>query len=287
MNYLSQVMKYLSSASDIAEIYMVSKAPPVDRRDEKLIKIMDVTLNPEDIRDTLLALRSYTSSSPGPLGNEGVFSFGISNIGRFRVSYTVQRGSYAVNIVKTPYNIPMLEELCENNKHVHKLDEIVRLHRSGIILVLGKNLPKISTFVYSLLQYISKHYTKVILTLEKPISFLLRHDRSLVIQIEAGTDTPTFEEGLRSILYMNPDVVYIDYRSITLNEKILQGLYHLVQLDTLLFFHPSFMSDDTVMEDLKQQKELIKAIIKVESSKTEERLNIRITDTEHQALENH
>ncbi len=287
MNYLPQVIKYLSSTQDIAEIYMVPKAPPVDRKDEKLVKVMDVILNPEDIRDTLLALRSYVSSSPGPLGNEGVFSFGISNVGRFKVSYTAQRGSYAVNIVRTPYSIPMLEDLCEDNRQVNKLDEMVRLHRSGMILVLGKNPPRVSTFVYSLLQHVSKHYTKVILTLEKPISFLLKHDRSLVIQIEAGTDTPTFEDGLRSIFYMNPDVVYIDYRGIALDRKILQGLYHIVQLDTLVFFYPSFMNEDTVMENLKQHKELIKAIVRVEGSKTGGKLNIRITDTELQASENH
>ncbi|MFN3976457.1 MAG: twitching motility protein, partial [Aquificaceae bacterium] len=106
MNYAPYVINYLSTKEDIAEIYLVPKAFISERRGNRLIKISDTLLTPEDIRDTLVALRSYTSSVLGPLGREGVFSFGLQNIGRFRVSYITQRGSYAVHILKTPYNIP-------------------------------------------------------------------------------------------------------------------------------------------------------------------------------------
>ncbi len=61
-----------------------------------------------------MALKSHASGSLGPLGKEGSFSFVIHKSGRFKVAYMKQRGSYVISIIKTPFEIPTIEELCQN-----------------------------------------------------------------------------------------------------------------------------------------------------------------------------
>ncbi|WP_340695621.1 ATPase, T2SS/T4P/T4SS family [Hydrogenobacter thermophilus] len=277
MNYVSQILSYISGTPDITEIYLVPKAPPLDRKNGKLIRIMDAVLTSEDVRDTLLALRSYTSPTLGPLGSEGTFSFGIHNVGRLRVSYITQRGSYVVKIVKTPYEVPSLEKLCSDPKTVQHLDQLVRIHFCGILLVFGANPVRVSTFVYSALQYVSRNYQKVILILEKPLSFLLRHDKSVIIQREVGIDTPTFEEGLKDVAYINPDIVYVAYGEILPDEDV----FHIVkvaQLNTLVIFYSPYMNEEAVFKSFEKHKRIVKAVIKVEQA-PEEKLHVIITNT--------
>jgi twitching motility protein PilT len=276
MNYLSQILSYISGNPDITEIYLAPKAPPVDRKDGKLIRIADTLLTSEDVRDTLLALRSYASPLLGPLGHEGTFSFGIQNVGRIRVSYITQRGSYVVNIVKTPYSVPALEDLCHDPKILQQLDELVRINSSGIVLLSGINSIKVSTFAYALLQHVSKNYQKIILVLERPLSFLLKHSKSLVIQREIGIDTPSFEDGLRDVAYVNPDLLYVSYKEVLPTEDIFH-IVRVVELSTLVMFYCPYMSEELLLKSFEKHKRLIRALIRVEASQ-EGKLQVYITD---------
>jgi len=118
MNYLSHILTYLSDSQDTVELYLVPNAPIIERRDEKLIPISDKTLSAEDVRDTLLALKSYAPITVEPIGREGSFSFGIKDVGRIKVSYITQRGSFAINITKVPYRIPLLPDILSDTKMV-------------------------------------------------------------------------------------------------------------------------------------------------------------------------
>ncbi|MFN7065309.1 MAG: twitching motility protein [Aquificaceae bacterium] len=235
MNYTPFIINYLGTKQDITELYLAPKAFIMEKRGGKLIKASNTLLSPEDIRDTLVSLRSHTPFATGPLGKEGVFSFGLQEIGRLRVSYVTQRGSYVVHILKTPFNIPPLDKLCSDKESISKLDEIVRLYSSGLVIFQCKNYDITSTFVYSFLQSLCKGYSKVILILEAPLSFLLKHDKSFVIQREIGTDVETFEEGIRSAFYLNPDIVYL---GLNLKEGLLlkeiDYMVRLIESETLV-----------------------------------------------------
>lgn len=214
MNYAPHLISYLSASEDITEVYLVPKAFIMEKKGQKLIKVSDTLLTPEDIRDTLVALRSHTPFSLGPLGREGMFSFGLQNVGRFRVKYITQRGSYVVHIIKTPYHIPPLEKLCPDKNSANRLEEIIRLYSSGILIFQGKNHLLINTLIYSLLQKVCDNYSRVIFILESPLTFLLRHGQSLVIQREVGVDVDSFEEGLKDAFYMNPHILFMGYKEV-------------------------------------------------------------------------
>ena len=287
MNYMPQIISYIGKREDIVEIYMVPKAPPMEKRDNVLVKILDSVLTPEDIRDTLVSLRSNTPHALGPLGKEGSFSFGIHGIGRFRVTYITQRGSYVIHIVKTPHEIPLLSDLCEDPQVVKDMDNLLSSPQTGIILVLGKNIVRTSTFTYSLLQHICSNYSKVIFVLERPLSFLLKHNKSLVIQREVGADVDSFEEGLHDAIQINPDILYVGFRD-TMPDGETTKLLRLMELNTLVILQLPYVSLDQLRKDFKIDGEFLKAIIWVEESKRERgKLRIEVKQPPHQEEESH
>ena len=57
--------------------------------------------------------------------------------------------------------------------------------------------------------HINDTANKHILTLENPIEFLHRDKSSSITQRDVGSDTPSFEQGLKSALREDPDVILI------------------------------------------------------------------------------
>ncbi len=208
MNIAPEILNYLAEKREFTEVILAPKASPVERRDRIVKKILDVILSPEDIRDTLVFLRSHTPVSLGPLGREGFFSFGLPEVGRVRVSYITQRGSYVVNIVKVPYSIPLLESLVSSKDDIERLMSFIR-DMNGILAVIGKSFVIHNLFSYSLLREICERESGLIYVLERPITYLIKHGNSIVIQREVGVDVDSFEEGIEEALFFRPDIIYI------------------------------------------------------------------------------
>lgn len=208
MNIAPEVLNYLAKRREFTEIILAPKASPVERRDRIISKIADVILSPEDIKDTLLSLRSHTHTSLGPLGKEGFFSFGLPEVGRVRVTYLTQRGSYVVSIVKVPYEIPPLGELSVSKEEVQKFLEVVR-STNGILAIIGRSYVITNIFSYSLLREICEKESGLIYILERPITYLMKHSSSIVIQREVGVDVDSFDEGIEEALFFHPEVIYI------------------------------------------------------------------------------
>jgi Tfp pilus assembly protein, pilus retraction ATPase PilT len=214
MNYAPQILNYLGSVSTVSEIFLAPNASPMERREGKLVRFMPVVLTSEDIRDTLVALKSHASDSLGPLGKEGSFSFSIHKSGRFRVSYMTQRGSYVISIIKTPFEIPTIEELCQNPPHVIKeINRIVGDLSGSCVVITSRDHIKASMFAYSLLQHVSIYFSKVIYILEKPLNYFLKHGNSLVIQRQIGTDLESLQEGIGDDMLIKHDILDIGYTS--------------------------------------------------------------------------
>ena len=208
MNLAPEILNFLGERREFTEVILAPKASPVERRDKRITKIMDVILSPEDIRDTLISLRANTTTSLGPLGREGLFSFGLPEVGRIRVTYLTQRGSYVVSIVKVPYDIPRLENIVSNRSEIERLLDTL-LGTNGIVTVIGASYVIHNLFSYSLLQEICDRETGLIYVLERPITYLMKHSNSIVIQREVGVDVDSFEEGVEEALFLNPEIIYM------------------------------------------------------------------------------
>jgi twitching motility protein PilT len=123
---------------------------------------------------------------------------------RFRVNVYRQRGHSALAARRITSQILSYEEL-----HLPKLLESIANRRQGLILLCGVTGSGKSTTIASMIQQINESRPCHIITLEDPIEFIFKDAKAIVSQREVGVDVPSFEEGLRSMVRENPDVVFI------------------------------------------------------------------------------
>lgn len=136
-------------------------------------------------------------------------AIGKSGVGRFRVSLYRQRGTNAISIEAIPTDAPRLEAQGYNPLTVEAIRTALA-KQSGIILVAGPFRSGKTTATAAIVEEINRSRAAHIIKLENPVEYLHRHERSLVHQIELGTDALISERLLLNILRCNPDVLVVD-----------------------------------------------------------------------------
>jgi twitching motility protein PilT len=123
---------------------------------------------------------------------------------RFRVNVYRQRGKSALSARRVHSEILTYDEL-----NLPKSLEQIAERRQGLILISGITGSGKSTTIASMIQQINERRACHIVTLEDPIEYIFKDDKAVVSQREVGVDVPSFDEGLRSLVRENPDVVFI------------------------------------------------------------------------------
>jgi twitching motility protein PilT len=123
---------------------------------------------------------------------------------RFRVNYFVQRNSVGGAFRLIPREIKQLAELGVPQTIAH----FAQLAR-GLVLVTGPTGSGKSTTLAALIDLVNRTRADHIVTVEDPIEFLHKHQKSLVNQREVGHDTHSFASALKHVLRQDPDVILI------------------------------------------------------------------------------
>jgi len=133
--------------------------------------------------------------------NKGV---SIRDLGRFRVNVYFQRGEISMVIRYVKSDIKEPEDL--------GLPEVLKdlvMKKEGLFLFVGSTGAGKSTSMASLIQYRNKRDAGHILTIEDPIEFTYRHDKSIIGQREVGFDTHSYENAMREAMREAPDVIMV------------------------------------------------------------------------------
>jgi twitching motility protein PilT len=163
-------------------------------------------LTPEDTEMVLLdligkdkhKLEEFTEE------NEVDFSFGVSGLSRFRVNAFRQRGVISLVCRAIPHEIRSIEQLGLPDVISQIADE-----ERGIILLTGTTGSGKSSTLAAMIDQINRFHSKHIVTIEDPIEFLHRDNRSIINQREVGQDTNSFKRALRRVLRQDPDVILV------------------------------------------------------------------------------
>ena len=132
------------------------------------------------------------------------FAYTDTRVGRFRVNAFHQRGSYAAVLRIVASDIPTPEDL-----GVPEAVLGLTKKKRGLVLVTGPTGSGKSTTLASLIDVINKERNEHIITLEDPIEYLHKHNRSIVNQREIGLDTDSYGNALRAALREDPDIILV------------------------------------------------------------------------------
>jgi len=192
---------YERNASDL---HLTVGIPPTLRIYGRLVRTEFSKLTPEDTRALAYSLMNPEQRARFEQDREIDFSYGIPNLGRFRINIFYQRGSVGLAIRSIPYRIPKLDEL----GLPPVLAELTKKPK-GLILVTGPTGSGKSTTLASMIDMINETRDCHIVTIEDPIEYVHTHKKSIVNQREVGNDTKSFVNALRAVLREDPDVILI------------------------------------------------------------------------------
>jgi twitching motility protein PilT len=136
--------------------------------------------------------------------NDRDVAYELTGEGRFRVNISRQRRCYNIVLRVIPPEIRGLDSLNLPNG----LRDLASLRR-GYVLVTGSTGMGKSTTLASLIHEVNRTRKLKIVTIEDPVEFVFRHDKSIITQREVGTDTTSFAEALRAALRQDPDVIMV------------------------------------------------------------------------------
>ena len=197
-------LAYQKQASDV---HLKAGIVPVVRRHGRMLplskKWRPLTANQlEDFAMSLL--RTTAEKTRYDHFKEIDLGYGVRGVGRFRVNIFQQRGSVRIVARVISDHVPSFQEL-----NLPPIIEKIAKRERGLILVTGVTGSGKSTTLASIINYINEKKNKHIITIEDPIEFLIRDNRSLVSQREIGLDTTTFAAALRAAMRQDPDVILI------------------------------------------------------------------------------
>ena len=214
LNVIDFLQKAVSSGA--SDMFIIAGLPASMRINGNIVHLNDTKLLPADTENIILQIYNLAGNrniETLELTGDDDFSFAVPGVSRFRVSAYKQRGSFSVVVRVITFELP-------DPKVLGIPDYIMDFANfsKGLVLITGPAGSGKSTTLACLIDHINHTQSKHIITLEDPLEFLHRHDKSIVSQREINVDTESYVTALRACLRQSPDVILLgemrDYETI-------------------------------------------------------------------------
>ncbi len=194
----------LAADKQASDLFFSVGAPVNIKIDGIAMPVNAQILSPDVIKRIAYEMMSSKQIMDFESSLEMNFSYREDGLGNFRVNIFRQRGDIAIVIRYIRGKINDMEEL--------RLPAVLKsliMEKRGLVLVVGATGSGKSTTLASMIDYRSSTQTGHILTIEDPIEYIFKHDKSIVNQREIGTDTLNYENALSCGMREAPDVLMI------------------------------------------------------------------------------
>ena len=202
MQSLAELLE-LTVKEGASDLHLTVGISPIIKVNGKLVRLEHEILRPEDTEAYAREILQDAYEKYDAIGEYDT-SYSIHGKGRFRVNIYKQRNSTALAIRVISLDMPTLDSL----GYPETLKDICNLKR-GLVLVTGHTGSGKSTTLAALINEINSNRESHIITIEDPIEFLHKHNKSIVNQREIGKDTLSYERALKAALREDPDVILI------------------------------------------------------------------------------
>lgn len=188
-----------------SDIHIKTGLPPIVRIDGRLHPIPNAPrLTPEIVATMAHSMMNQRQRQIFEEHWEVDLAYAIPGLGRFRVSAYHQRGTVAMVFRVITMAIPSLEAL-----NLPPVLKKICAEERGLVLVTGTTGSGKSSTLAAMIDHINQSRTCNIITVEDPVEFLHRDNKSIISQREVGCDTQTFASALKGALRQDPDVILV------------------------------------------------------------------------------
>jgi twitching motility protein PilT len=187
-----------------SDVHLVRGVAPAIRITGDIHVLDGAPLDDQELRGLIDSVTSEKQRQVLEEKRQLCFSRHWPEVGRYRASVYFHAGCPEMAIRLCEAAIRSRQEL-----HLPEVvDDLTRLP-DGLILVTGPTgMGKTTTLNY-MIDLINRERRAKIVTIEDPVEFVHENRRSIVIQQEVYTDTPSFQQALTHVLRQDPDVIVI------------------------------------------------------------------------------
>ena len=205
---MENVKRYLEMAVErgAADVFLIAGKNITMKSGGTFLDVGVERLMPRDSEELVRGLYSLANRSIPEriMVWDDDFALSIPGLARFRINVFQQRGSLAAVIRVVKFGIP-------DWKEIGLTEEVIGLSglTRGLALVTGPAGSGKSTTLACVVDVINRSRSAHIITIEDPIEYLHRNQKSIVSQRELAIDTENYVTALRASLRQAPDVILL------------------------------------------------------------------------------
>ena len=188
-----------------SDLHLCSGSVPMVRHDGEMKPLPGRSvLSAVDIERILFPIAPERNRDEFRRRHDTDFAYEIEGLSRFRCNFFMDRKGMGAVFRVIPSKIITAEEM-GLSKEILDLCFLTK----GLVLVTGPTGSGKSTTLTALVDYINRHRTDHIITIEDPIEFVHENRKCLINQRQVGEHTDSFKDALRAALREDPDIVLV------------------------------------------------------------------------------
>ena len=194
----------LMAEREASDLLLLAGEPPALRIQGRIVRAEGAVLDGQDVEDMVLPVLTARTSRQYREAGSADAARRLPGLGRFRINLHRERGRAAAVIRRLPSTVPQLASL-ELPPGAEALSRLTR----GLVILGGATGSGKTTTAAALVDAINRREALHVITIEDPVEYEHANHKSVIQQIEIGSDAPDFPAALRSALRQAPDVIVL------------------------------------------------------------------------------
>ena len=187
----------------ISDFHIRSGSPLAYRQTGEIIKVPDTNVTAQDLKDLISMNCNEEEAQRFEKTHELDSAVMLSGL-RFRANFYKTISGPAAVLRRVESKIPDMDQF----SLPQALYDIVDFHK-GLVLVTGPTGSGKSTTLAAIVNEINKTRTANIITVEDPVEFIHKDNKSIISHREVGKQTESFAAALKAALREDPDVILV------------------------------------------------------------------------------
>jgi len=188
-----------------SDVHILAERPPILRIDGELFEIKGTqVVSAKETEGLIFKLLNNEQKEKFIKAKDLDLSYEITGGHRFRVNCFWAKGVPGLVARLIPKEIPKMEDI----GMTEVIYDLIRMNQ-GLIIVTGPTGSGKSTTLAAMINMINEERSVNIVTLEDPIEFLHKPNKSIIKQRQLGDDMESFASGLKHVLRQDPNVIMV------------------------------------------------------------------------------